>query len=1168
MQVHFPSERFPYILGLDLGATSLGWAVIETANGSPIAIRKCGVRIFEAGVEGSIEQGKDASRAAARRGARLSRRQLWRRARRARKVFVTLQRLGLLPPSDGNDSTARHEVLFQLDQQLREKFPTDTSPNAAHVLPYQLRAKAATEPVERYELGRALYHLAQRRGYLSNRKTDSAEKNDEEQETDTEADAKSKKKPKPDRPKKETAKKVQPAIDELTITLGELTLGQYFATLDPVQQRIRQRWTSRAMYQTEFNRIWDVQTGSLGLTDEDRKLVYKAIFFQRPLKSQKGLIGKCELEPGKRRAPLALPIAQEFRILQTVNHLRIRVAKSESRALTLDEKRELHEALQTFNEKSLTEALKSLHFVRNGVRFFIERAGKKKLISLSAGAKANTLFSKHWSDLTEAERERVVQSINLLGVQIPSSETRELTIHEKQSLNEQLQTVSELTLANARETLHFKKGSQFTLEDSGEKKVLGNRTRAKLEPLFGKRWLAMTDDERKHLVLEIRDFQKPDALKRRAMKAWGLSREAAEKLCNVRLEAAYARHSVPALEKLVNKMRDGLPYSTARKEAYPEAFESGDPVDELPPILKAKPDLRNPAVCRALTELRKVVNALIKRYGKPEKIRIELARDLKKSRKERQLATDRIREQTKRREAAVKKIMATLPNFSPKRGFDPAVEKVLLAEECNWRCPFTDKSIAMTDLVGANPQFDVAHIYPRRYLDDSFANKTLCYHEVNRHRMHDLLPYQAFGSNTEAKGGVLAWKDILSNVRTFQGTAARIKLERFQNEEVPEDFVSSQLNDTRYNSVVAAEYLGLLYGGLSDREGTRRIEPITGGITALLRTCWDLFKSRDNHTHHALDAIVLGLTDPGTVAQLQRQAEIASARGQRLTQVEGFEPPWPNFKQEVQQRLDEINVSFRMDHRLGGLLHALTNYSAPIPAAGGKTDQRHVRCALRTLSEKDIMGDSIVDPVIRRIVQEKFESLGGGDPKRLFVEPANHPVMTTKDGRRIPIHKVRLKVGAKPKPVGKGLKERHVASGANSNHHVVIVAVLDASGKETKWEEHVVSRLEANARLSAEAKARGESVIQRDWGPGRRFKFSLIPNDMVFVTDEGGRRDLYRVAAISAGDYEMRPQLDARSWTDVVKLKQRVRMSAEKLRKGEAIKVVVSPLGEWIQVRE
>ncbi len=1048
MQVHFPTERFPYILGLDLGATSLGWAVIETANGAPIAIRKCGVRIFEAGVEGSIEQGKDASRAAARRGARLARRQLWRRARRTRKVFIALQKLDLLPPSEANDSAARHEVLHQLDQQLRDKFPITDAPGSAHVLPYQLRAKAATEPVERHELGRALYHLAQRRGYLSNRKA--AEKTDEEEGV------------------------VKQGIGELAAKLEGRTLGQYFATLDPLEQRIRQRWTAREMYLNEFNRIWITQADALKLTDEDRKIVYQAIFFQRPLKSQKGLVGKCELEPGRRRAPLALPIAQEFRILQTVNHLRVR---------------------------------------------------------------------------------------------FPNGELRELTIDEKQSLYEKLQTVSELSLAEARKRLGFKqKGTQFTLEESGEKKILGNRTRAKLEPLFGERWAAMTDAERDHLVLEVLHFQKPSALERRAIKAWGLSREDAERLSEVRLEAAYARHSVPAMEKLVNKMSDGLAYSNARQAAYPESFEAGDPVDELPPVTKAKPDLRNPAVCRALTELRKVVNALIKRYGKPEKIRIELARDLKKSRKERQHATDRIREQTKRREAAVQRIIATLPNFAAKRGFDPAVEKVLLAEECNWRCPFTDKTISMADLIGANPQFDVAHIYPRRYLDDSYANKTLCYHEVNRHRMHDLLPYQAFGSNTEAKGGVLAWKNILSNVRTFQGTAARIKLERFEREDVPDDFVSSQLNDTRYNSVVAAEYLGWLYGGQWDREGVRRIEPITGGITALLRTCWGLFKSRDNHTHHALDAIVLALTYRKHVDALSELAKIASAKGQRLTKVEGFEPPWTGFQQQVQQQLDEINISFRMDHRLQGALHAATNYSQPLPKADGTPGHR-VRKQLHKLSETELKEGRIVDPEIRRIVQEAYEQRGGGNPAKVFAEPADHPKLKTKDGRFIPIHKVRIFDSAKAVAIGRGPSLRYVDSGKNTNHHVVVYAELDESKKETRWKGTLIDRRDAAARVKEGI------VIQHDFGPNTRFKFSLFGGDCIRMIDESGIEQLYLIKNISESkgspNIELRLHTDARDRDDIRKQKARLEIrSWDGLRKKRAFKVVVSPLGDWIPVRE
>jgi CRISPR-associated endonuclease Csn1 len=993
-------------------------------------------------------------------------------------VFGILQRLDLLPSDNSEqrvvrentgklsakdvrterlrESDARDSVLRKLDARLREKYGAEDTESAAHLLAYRLRARAAREPLaknERHEFGRALYHLSQRRGFLSNRKAA----------------------PKPD----EDESVVKKGIGELASKLQGRTLGQYFATLNPLEQRIRQRWTSREMYIDEFRGMWDMQSGVFGLSDDDRNRVFRAIFFQRPLKSQKNLVGRCTLEPERRRAPIALPIVQRFRILQNVNHLRVR---------------------------------------------------------------------------------------------FPDGEVRELTLDEKQKLYAALDVACELSFADVRKSLGFKKkGTQFSIEESGEKKLIGNRTHAKLEPIFGQGWSEKSDAERDGIVLEVLHFQKPAALKRRAMSKWGLSEDAAERLCDVGLEADYAQHSVAALGKLVEKMSGGMSYSSARKEVYPEAFRSGEPLNELPPVLTARPNLRNPAVCRALTELRKVVNAIVRLHGRPEEIRIELARDLKKSREERTRIKKSSDEQSKRRAAAVAKILEYLPGYSPGRGYDAAIEKVLLAEECNKRCPFTGKDISMATLIGSNPQFDVAHIFPRRYLDDSFINKTLCYHEVNRHRMHDLTPYQAFGGNEYSVNGVLSWQQILSNVGKFNGTAARAKLERFKRTEPPDnnEFVSSQLNDTRHNTVAAAEYLGLLYGGRVDPDGVQRIYGIAGGITALLRGCWRLFKSRDDHRHHALDAIVVALTNAATVSRLQRLAEQASRTGTRLTQVTGFPEPWPNFANDVEKQLDAINVSFRVDHRLGGPLHAETNYSPPIRDNSGRgTQAHHVRKELWKLSRTDITGDAIVDPVVRRLVQERFAEAGGGDPKKVFAEPASHPYMTAKDGRHIPIHKVRLRVSAKPRTVGEGIRLRHVASGANSNHHAVIVAVLDAAGKEISWEEHVVSRLEANARQSREAKARCVSIIQRDWGNGRRFKFSIMPNDSLSMLDKSGKRQLYRVLSISAGDHEVQLHTDARSSKELKERRQRIRMTAKKLFEARAHKVVVSPLGDVVRARE
>ena len=131
-----------------------------------------------------------------------------------------------------------------------------------------------------------------------------------------------------------------------------------------------------------------------------------------------------------------------------------------------------------------------------------------------------------------------------------------------------------------------------------------------------------------------------------------------------------------------------------------------------------------------LTELRKVVNLLIGRYGKPGMIRVELARELRPSAKERETRWKRMRANERERNKAAEKIAKEVKIQDPKP-WD--IQKVRLAEECNWRCPYTGDQISMQALFGDHPQFDVEHIIPfDRSLDDSFFNKTLCRADENR----------------------------------------------------------------------------------------------------------------------------------------------------------------------------------------------------------------------------------------------------------------------------------------------------------------------------------------------------------------------------------------------------------------------------------------------------
>jgi CRISPR-associated endonuclease Csn1 len=274
------------ILGIDLGPNSIGW-VLYTSN-NPTSRIHAGVRAFDAGLDNLETDGKGKSRNLARREARSSRRRLYRQTRRIVKLAGILKERGFFPSLQLNDSLERHRVLNEFD--------------ASHDSPYLLRTKALDNRLEPIEFGRALFHMAQRRGFLSNRK--SGAKDDKEEGI------------------------VKKAIGVLEIAIKEAnsrTLGEYFAQCVTRGERVREKYTARKMYEEEFETIWKKQSEYREtLKDSDfKKQVHRAIFFQRPLKSVAKFVGKCDLEKGQRRAPWSFLLAQEYRYLDCVNRLRV-----------------------------------------------------------------------------------------------------------------------------------------------------------------------------------------------------------------------------------------------------------------------------------------------------------------------------------------------------------------------------------------------------------------------------------------------------------------------------------------------------------------------------------------------------------------------------------------------------------------------------------------------------------------------------------------------------------------------------------------------------------------------------------------------------------------------------------------------------------------------------
>jgi CRISPR-associated endonuclease Csn1 len=367
-----------YVLGLDLGSASIGWAIVEPNK----KVIDCGVRIFDPGVNLEMfNKGQEgSSNNLVRRMARLHRRQLRRRAARQRDLFELLQQHSLLPGTATRDSQQRHDILQQLDSDLRaawsDRLTVAGVPEQSLI--YLLRKQALDARLEPFELGRVLYHLAQRRGFKSNRRDTAA------------VGAADGSKAKPGKTKDE-ASVVKDGIKELRAEMdaaGSRTLGEHFATLSAASQIVRRHWTDRKWFIEEFEAIWQAQVLHHGaLTPDLKQQVFRLLFFQRPIATNAHLIGKCELEPGEYRAPMANLLAQRFRYLQKLNDLAIDDVPK-TRPITSEQRAILLTAFECKPDLTFDAIRKLLGFDKS-VRFNLERGGEKKLPGNRGEIRAN-----------------------------------------------------------------------------------------------------------------------------------------------------------------------------------------------------------------------------------------------------------------------------------------------------------------------------------------------------------------------------------------------------------------------------------------------------------------------------------------------------------------------------------------------------------------------------------------------------------------------------------------------------------------------------------------------------------------------------------------------------------------------------------------------------------
>lgn len=769
-----------YVIGLDAGTNSIGWALTSEDDLGRIAIIKTGVHIFPIGTIVDDVNGKEQTKNKQRRQYRGASRMRYRYKLRRKNLKIVLHENNMLPDFAKYHKSKGKKQSYEL---------------------YRLRAEALDKRIDLDELGRIFMLMNKYRGFQSN-----AKKLRIEDEEDG---------------------RVKAGIDELQSFMdknGARTIGEYFYLMhkkakqlydqnkwhndnEPIDERainhagemvlfksngIRRhygRYTARDMYKREFDMIWHQQkshysflTGSKQEYDEIRKLPYKekivalqefkntlywkirdyCIYYQRPLKSQKKYVSNCQFVKSKKVIPASHPLFQEFRIYKQLADVRFSDSENHKQPLRKEWRDKLAFALQCVNR---------IYFKSS------KDSEKRKLPTFFSILNLNDTNIKFLQDNPEADK------------YIDGNKTF-AAIHD----------------AIGNET--FEK-----LRNEGRLDLLWHHL------YIAKDGLMKEEDWLKSILTETTK--------------WNFPLSVAQKLIENGLEPEYGSYSTRVIKAILPFMRQGDDEYTALvkagfRKSVDEVVES-IPLKEKISQLKYQ-ELRNPVAERAVSQAIKIVNALLEQYKDVIdrdrlEIRIESTRELRKPKKERErlrssnLEKDKLRQEyadflnekkeilhissrIEKYDSLINKFELWLEmgldvddiNFSQDefRAFlkitkpsDKLKHKLWL--ECNRICPYSNQVITLGKLFTAEIQIE--HIIPlSRSLDDSFNNKTLTFQKVNAEK----------GARTsfeymKSKDEIKLFKRRITNAHFNES-----KIDQFLLENVPTDFTNSQISNTSY----------------------------------------------------------------------------------------------------------------------------------------------------------------------------------------------------------------------------------------------------------------------------------------------------------------------------------------------------------------------------------
>lgn len=1143
-------------LGLDLGTNSIGWAIVER-DGATQTLLNEGVDIFQEGVARNKNDEKPAVQD--RTNARALRRHYFRRRLRKIELLKVLVRHGLCPElSDEDLQNWRHNKIYPLNEEFILWQRTDDNLGKN---PYHDRFRALNETLDlsrqqdRHTLGRALYHLSQRRGFLSNRKEASKDNEDG---------------------------KVKENIKSLTadmLSAGCKYLGEYFYRLYGTES-IRGHYTARnEHYLAEFEAICKKQN----IKEDLKKELHRAIFFQRPLKSQKGLVGKCTFERHKSRCPISHPRFEEFRMLQFINNIKIRTPRDED--------------FRTLNQEEF-ELIEPLFFRKSAPHFTFEDIAKKlagKGKYTCKGDRSDLPYHFNFPSTTTvsgcpvtAELRKIfgadylteICSLYLKG----AGKTREeilndiwhvlFSFEDEHLLTQWAKTNLQLTDEASEEFAKIKlPGDYASLSLNAIHKILPYLHRGYRydESVF----LANIEQV---LPWEIRSDRETVEQIKQNIRIELENNNSAHRSTQEQAVVSYLRHIVGVDDRALKRL-----YHPSMIEAYPTARPDARSRIELGSPRTSS--IRNPMAMRTLFRLRALINRLLReqKIDPSTKINIEFARGLNDANKRKAIERYQRKRETERERYKAEIIKNYKPEKEPS---DTDILKYQLWEEQHHICLYTGKTIKFCDFIGPNASFDIEHTLPRSLGgDNSQMNKTLCEDHFNRDIKKGQLPASlACHAEIMARIESLGWPEKIeklekeiSKLRIKSKSAAtkfqkdtdiqrrheaqmeldywRGKLSRFTMTEVPEGFSNRQGVDIGIIGRYARLYLKTLF---------EKIYTVKGATTAEFRKAWGLQeayskKERINHIHHCIDAITIACIRAkeynNWTHYAQQEEYYRYGRGARPV----FEKPWQTFTEDVKNIGERLLVSHHTPDNMAkpgrkalrirgkvqkkangktiyvqgdtarGVLHLQTFYGAI--KRNGET-KYVIRKSLDQITKRDI--PNIVDEVVRQKIKDAVDQHG----ERVL--QATDQSIWMNEEKRIPIRKVRLFAPSITQPIRlkphRDLSEQshkryyHVANA--SNYCMGIYEGTDSKGK-VKRGFKLVNNLEAALHFNNRRKGSQEYLLPMSIENDYPLKYILkvgtmvlfyekSPKELYDATPEELTKRLYKVAGMSTQTIEQK----------------------------------------------